>query len=143
MKNWVFGVTFCAILLNAFSAFCQKESNQLKIVRNMIEAVNQKSASQYVEGFSDTIKIYVDNELKLDGKAALQANRAKHFERYPGTRSEIQHLVEIDEKVIMHDKVWLHSKELEGQDIVEIFTFKDGMVVRMDVIQSKTLFKDK
>jgi len=143
MKNWIIVGFLYLFLLNAFSAIAQEESHQLKIVRNMIEAVNEKNASQYVEGFSDTIKVYVDNELKIDGKAALQENRTKHFEHYPGTRSEIQHLVEIDEKVIMHDKVWLRSKELVGQDIVEIFTFKDGLVIRMDVIQSKTLFKDK
>lgn len=143
MKNWTIVGFLCVFLLNVFSAIGQEESHQLKIVRNMIEGVNQKSASQYVEGFSDTIKVYVGNELKVVGKAALQENRAKHFERYPSTRSEIQHLVEIDEKVIMHDKVWLHSKELESQDIVEIFTFKEGLVIRMDVIQSKTLFKDK
>lgn len=109
----------------------------------MIDAVNQKDAAQYVEGFADTIKIYVDSVLRVEGKEALQENRAKHFERYPETRSEIQHLVEIDQKVVMHDKVWLYRKDHKGQDIVEIFTFTDGLVVRMDVIQSKTLFKDK
>ncbi len=109
----------------------------------MIDAVNQRDAAQYVEGFSDTIKIYVDNVLRVEGKEVLQENRTKHFERYPETRSEIQHLVEIDQKVVMHDKVWLYQKDYEGQDIVEIFTFKDGLVIRMDVIQSKTLFKGK
>ena len=143
MKNWKFIIACCVVCFTCFTVSAQEESPQLKVVRNMIDAVNQKDAAQYVEGFADTIKVYVDNVLRVEGKEALQENRAKHFERYPETRSEIQHLVEIDQKVVMHDKVWLYHKDYKGQDIVEIFTFADGLVVRMDVIQSKTLFKDK
>ena len=143
MEKGKFIIVCCAVFFACFSVSAQEESQQLKVVRNMIAAVNQKNAAQYVEGFSDTIKIYVDNFLRVEGKIALQENRTKHFERYPETRSEIQHLVEIDRKVVMHDKVWLYHKDYEGQDIVEIFTFKDGLVIRMDVIQSKTLFKGK
>lgn len=143
MKKGKFIIACFALCFTGFNVSAQEESQQLKIVRNMIDAVNQKDAAQYVEGVADTIKVYVDNVLRVEGREALQENRAKHFERYPETRSEIQHLVEIDQKVVMHDKVWLYSKDYQGQDIVEIFTFQDGRVVRMDVIQSQTLFKEK
>lgn len=41
----------------------------------------------------------------------------------------------------MHDKVWLRQSDIEGSDIVEIFTFQNDKVVRVDVIQPKNLFK--
>ena len=107
----------------------------------MIEAVNEKNAEKYVDQFSDTVKIFIEGELRLSGKQNLQTNRANHFKNHPDLISEIQHLVDIDNKVILHDKVWLHSKKGKVNDIVEIFTFKEGKVVSVDVIQPRDLFE--
>lgn len=117
------------------------EGKQSKIIEAMIEAVNEKDAEKYVAGFADSVKVFVDSELKVNGKENLKNNRANHFKNHPDVRSEIQHLVEIDDKVIMHDKVWLRKSDKVGQDIVEVFTFTDGKVSRMDVIQPKDLFQ--
>ena len=80
--------------------------------------------------------------MKINGREDLKANRANHFKNHPHVRSEIQHLVEIDNKVIMHDKVWLDDSDTEGQNIVEIFTFENGEVIRVDVIQPTDLFRN-
>ena len=114
---------------------------QSMVIKEMIVAVNEKDAQKYVVGFDDSVQVFVDSDMKVDGKNNLWENRATHFERHPNVRSEIQHLVEIDDKVIMHDKVWLNDTNDIGQDIVEIFTFKNGKVVRVDVIQPKDLFR--
>ena len=119
----------------------QDEGVQSVTIRNMIKAVNEKGADKYVEQFSDNVQVYVELVLKINGKEALTVNWANHFQNHPDVRSEIQHLVEIDNKVIMHDKVWLRQSDIEGSDIVEIFTFQNGKVVRVDVIQPKHLFK--
>ena len=108
----------------------------------MIDAVNEKDAEKYVRGFADNVQVYVESEMKVNGRKNLINNRARHFENHPNVRSEIQHLVEIDNKVIMHDKVWLDKTDREGQNIVEIFTFKNGKVVRVDVIQPNDLFRN-
>ncbi len=115
--------------------------NQSQIIKKMINAVNQKEANNYVEGFAEDVKVYVESQLKINGREALQKNRAAHFEKHPKVRSEIQYLIEIDNKVIMHDKVWLDDSKEAGQDIVEIFTFDDEKIVRVDVVQPKDLFK--
>ncbi len=117
------------------------EGVQSQVIKKMIEAVNQKDADKYVKDFSEDVQVYVASELKLDGRDALQKNRARHFKNYPEVRSEIQYLLEIDNKVIMHDKVWLDNSGGEGRDIVEIFTFDNGRVLRVDVIQPKDLFQ--
>jgi len=117
------------------------EGSQSKIIREMIESVNEKDAEKYVKGFAETVQVFVGAELKLDGRNALQANRANHFTNHPYVRSEIIHLVEVDNKVIMHDKVWLRKADKTGRDLVEIFTFENGKVVRIDVIQPKDLFQ--
>ncbi|GAA4276440.1 nuclear transport factor 2 family protein [Aquimarina mytili] len=115
--------------------------DQSQVIKNIIKAVNEKDANSYVAGFAENVEVYVESELKINGKEALQKNRAHHFEKYPKVYSQIQYLLEIDNKVIMHDKVWLDEKNESGQDIVEIFTFNNGKISRVDVVQPKNLFK--
>ncbi|WKN43451.1 nuclear transport factor 2 family protein [Tunicatimonas pelagia] len=115
---------------------------QSRIIKEMIDAVNEQDAKKYVKGFADEVQVFVESEMKVDGRANLMKNRAKHFESHPNVRSEIQHLVEIDNKVIMHDKVWFEEADKVGQNIVEVFTFENEKVVRVDVIQPKGLFQN-
>lgn len=111
------------------------------VIIEMIAAVNDKNAEEYVLGFAEEVEVYVSQERKVNGKGELMSNRAQHFLNHPDVRSEIQHLVEIDDKVILHDKVWLDPSDKEGSDIVEIFTFEDDRIARVDVIQPNDLFK--
>jgi hypothetical protein len=114
---------------------------QSQVIVDMIEAVNQKNAEDYVAEFAKNVRVSVGSTLKVKGQNELKANRARHFKTYPNLRSEIQYLIEIDNKVIMHDKVWLNPSEERGKDIVEIFVFEDGKVMEVDVIQSKDFFQ--
>lgn len=111
-----------------------------KTIVSIIDAVNEKSAEKYVLGFAQNVKIFVESEIKIHGRENLKANRANHFKSHPNVISEIQHLVEIDDKVILHDKVWLDESDKVGQNIVEIFTFENDKIIRVDVIQPKNLF---
>lgn len=114
---------------------------QSKIIASMIDAVNEKNAEKYVLGFAENVKVFVESEMKVNGREDMKANRANHFKNHPNVRSEIQHLVEIDNKVILHDKIWLDESDKIGQNIVEIFTFENGEVSTVEVIQPKDLFK--
>ncbi len=117
------------------------EGEQSRIIKEMIDAVNEKDAEKYVKGFAENVQVFVESEMKVNGRTALKLNRANHFKNHPNVRSEIQHLVEVDNKVIMHDKVWLEESDKKGRDLVEIFTFSEGEVVKIDVIQPKDLFQ--
>lgn len=117
------------------------EGAQSKSIRAMIEAVNEKDADKYVAEFAEDVQVYLDTLLRIDGRTALRNNRSNHFKQHPEVRSEIQHLVEIDNKVILHDKVWFDKEDTQGKSIVEVFTFKDGKVTRVDVIQPRDLFE--
>ncbi|MEP3208307.1 MAG: nuclear transport factor 2 family protein [Maribacter sp.] len=117
--------------------------------RNIVKAVNQKNAKLYVENFSDDVKVYMYGEdgkfeLRVDGIEALYKNRKEHLERHTDVRNEIQHLAEIDNRLIMHDIVWLTPNRKEGSSVVEIFTFDEtGKIDRVDVIQQKNLFSQE
>ncbi|WP_282079304.1 nuclear transport factor 2 family protein [Aquimarina algiphila] len=143
MKN----INFFGVLVLISCLGCTPKNNQLsdgeqsRVIKKMIEAVNDKNAEKYVNNFAEDVQVYVDGKQKIIGKKVLQENRAKHFKRYPKVSSKIEYLLEIDNKVIMHDKVWLDDVEGEGQDIVEIFTFKNGQVYRVDVVQPDDLFE--
>lgn len=117
------------------------EGEQSKMIRQIIDAVNEKNAAKYVENFAENVQIFVASDLKVEGRNQLKTNRANHFKNHPNVKSEIQHLVEIDDKVIMHDKVWLDGEENKSQDIVEIFTFENGKITKVEVIQPKNLFQ--
>ena len=118
----------------------EDEGVKSKIIVKMIDAVNEKNADNYVLGFADNVQVFVESDMKVNGKEALKTNRANHFKNHPNVRSEIQHLVEIDNKVILHDKLWLDESDETGHNIVEIFTFENNKVLRVDVIQPKNLF---
>lgn len=148
IKRFPMKPLFLMALISLFSYQCATikntsalEGSQSQIIREMIEAVNKKDADQYVTDFAEEVQVYVDHSLKVNGRSALKANRAQHFAHYPAVRSAIQYLLEIDNKVIMHDKVWLKDADEKGQDIVEVFTFEGGKVIRVDVIQSQYLFQ--
>ena len=135
-----FILSVAVALLSTTLVYAQPHS-QLDAVRTIIEAVNTKDPILYVSVFAEDAKVYVDDDLKVDGKPALLANRTKHLQAYPGARSDIQHLVEIDHRVVMHDWVWLSGSDRRPYDIVEIFTFREGKIIRVDVIQPVALFR--
>ncbi|WP_350287375.1 hypothetical protein [uncultured Croceitalea sp.] len=123
-----------------------QEVSKIDRAKNIVEAVNQKDAKMYVENFSKNVKVFMYGEdgnfvLRINGIEALYKNRSEHLKNHPKVRNEIQHLAEIDNRLIMHDKVWLTPDRKEGSSVVEIFTFnKEGKIYRVDVLQQKNLF---
>ena len=119
------------------------ESPKLDAARNIVEAVNAKESEQYVRDLhEDVIVTMYDGEIRLRRKQAIQANRENHFQIFPNARNELVHLVEIDNRVVMHDKVWLNGNESQPSDIVEIFTFDGDKIVRIDVVQTQGLLEN-
>ena len=79
-------------------------------------------------------------EVRLRGRDAVASNRKTHFRNFPTARNQVVHLVEIDNRVVMHDQVWLSADQPKPTDIVEVFTFLDDKIIRIDVIQPSDLF---
>lgn len=146
MKKIYFLIVVSIMLLPILSI--SQEVSKSDRARSIVKAVNQKDAKLYVDNFSDDVKVYMYGEdgnftLRVDGIEALYKNRAEHLKRHPEVRNEIQHLAEIDNRLIMHDKVWLTPERKEGSSVVEIFTFDDtGKITRVDVIQQNNLFEE-
>lgn len=144
MKKISFLVIIAMMLLPVLLG--AQEISKSDRAKSIVKAVNQKDAKMYVENFSENVKVYMygedgNFELKIDGIEALYKNRAEHLKNHPEVRNEIQHLAEIDNRLIMHDKVWLTPKRKKGSSVVEIFTFDEqGKITRVDVLQEKNLF---
>lgn len=141
-------LTVVLTLLIPTLVFSQEVSKSDR-AKSIVRAVNQKDAKMYVSNFSDDVKVYMDNEngtfeLKVDGIEDLFKNREQHLSNHPEVRNQIQHLAEIDNRLIMHDKVWLTEDKNEGSSVVEIFTFDEvGKIIRVDVIQENSLFSQE
>src|SRR5262245_49476311 len=113
MKRALF-TWFIALLIGAESMASDPATQKPALgdaARKIIEAVNEKNPDKYVSVFADdaVVQIY-QGPVRITGREALRQNRAQHFERFPKAHSEIQHIVEIDSTVVMHDRVWLHGK---------------------------------
>ena len=147
MKRISFLITFAVALLPILSR--AQEVSKSDRAKSIVKAVNLKDAKMYVDNFSENVKVYMygedgNFELKIDGIEALYKNRAEHLKNHPEVRNEIQHLAEIDNRLIMHDKVWLAPERKQGSSVVEIFTFnREGKITRVDVLQEKNLFRQE
>jgi hypothetical protein len=117
----------------------RRAEKRLAAVRGIIAAVNARDADAYVADFADDVIVRLyDGEIRVRGRLAMRKNRIQHFERYPQVRNELRHLVAIDNRVIMHDRVWLDRRAGQPADVVEVYTFdaKDR-IVNVDVIQPR------
>jgi len=133
-------IVVCVATAFAVASAAAEASPNLDSVRRIIDAVNSKDADKYASVFAEdaVVQMYA-GAVRVRGRAQLRENRAQHFRRFPNTRSEIQHLVEIGTTVVMHDRVWLHATDQQPADIVEIFTFKDDLIIKVEVIQPEGL----
>ena len=115
-------------------------SARLEVIRDFIEAVNTRDADRYVANFADTVvlKLY-DGTIRAVGRDAVRTNRTLHFERFPDIQAEVRHVVEVGDRVVLHDEVWLHGRGGASTQIVEVFTFEGEHVAVVDVIQETNL----
>ena len=133
----------CLAVLSAFAAAVQAQA-PVEAVRTVIEAVNEKDPDKYASVFAEdaVVQLY-RGPVRVEGREALRQNRARHFERFPDAYSEIEHIVEIGPVVVMHDRVWLYGRERDAVDIVEVFTFEDGLIARVEVVQPEGLLSQR
>jgi hypothetical protein len=131
-----------ALLLVAMqSSSASSSTPRLDAAKTIVAAVNKRDSALYASTLADNVVVAMyGGEVRLTGRDAVKKNRENHFRTHPEVRNEIVHLVEIDNRVIMHDRVWLNSKNPVPADIVEVFTFEGDKIVRIDVVQPKDLF---
>ena len=146
MKRTLF-TWLIALLLSAKVIALEPETQKLALgeaARTIIEAVNEKNPDKYISVVADDVVVQIyRGPVRIVGREALRQNRSQHFKQFPKAHSEIQHIVQIDSTVVMHDRVWLHGKSGDPAEIVEIFTFKDGLIVRVEVIQPAGLLPQR
>jgi len=119
----------------------KKSTAQVEAARTVIRAVNAKDSKLYVSVFAENavVQLY-SGPVRVTGRQMLEENRRRHFALYPHIRSEIQHLVQIGDTVVMHDRVWLNPDTEAPVDVVEIYSFgEDGLISKIDVIQPQKL----
>ena len=119
-----------------------RDSSSLsEAARTIVRAVNAGDAELYGSVFAEhaIVQLY-GGPVRMTGRRAVEENRRHHFALYPQIRCEIQHLAEIGNVVIMHDRVWLTPETRTPGDVVEIFTFDEGgLIAKVEVIQPRNL----
>lgn len=113
-----------------------KASAKLDAARTIVAAVNARDAALYASVFAENavVRLY-DGPVRISGRSAIEENRRRHFAAHPNMRCELQHLVEIGDVVVMHDRVQL-TTDAEASDIVEIYSFDEKeLISKVDVVQ--------
>lgn len=116
-----------------------RAKKHLEAVRGIIAAVNARDADAYIANLAEDVivKLY-EGDVRIRGRQAVRENRMRHFERYPQLRGEPLHAVAIDDRVILHDRVWLDRRAGQPAEVVEVFTFDaHDRIVLVDVIQPR------
>jgi hypothetical protein len=140
MKRWAVAFLIAGV---AFAPTADAQDRlagkRMEAVRGIIAAVNARDADAYVANFTeDAIVRLYEGEVRVRGRQAMRENRMRHFERYPHVHNELRYVAAIDDRVIMHDRVWLDRRVSQPADVVEVFTFDaDDRIVRVDVIQPR------
>ena len=143
MKRWVVVFLIASVAFTRTAdAQDRRVEKRIEAVRAIIAAVNARDAEAYVANFAeDAIVRLYEGEVRVRGRQAMRENRMRHFERYPQVRNELRYVVAIDDRVILHDRVWLDRRASQPADVVEVFTFDaDDRIVRVDVIQPRDVF---
>jgi hypothetical protein len=142
MKRWTMVmmlVLVSATFARVGDAQDRRAGKRLEAVRGIITAVNARDADAYVANFAEDVIVRLyEGDVRVRGRQAMRENRRQHFARYPHVRNELRHLVAIDDRVIMHDRVRLDRRSGQPVDVVEVFTFDaDDRIVQIDVIQPR------
>ena len=114
--------------------FDEKDSpNPEPIVQKQLEAYNTRDVEAFLATYSDTIKIYdFPNNIRTDGKKALQKGYADFFKSTVDLHCEIKNRIVINNKVIDEEEITANGKTFNA---VAIYEIEDGKIAKVTFVR--------
>ena len=104
----------------------------LDLVQAQLDAYNAQDLDAYVGFFAeDCIIAPINGQPSETSRDAIKARYAKAFAQFPQNKAELKSRIAVGNTVVDHELV-IRSPSGEQFEIIAIYTFKDGLISRVD-----------
>jgi len=102
------------------------------IAQKQLDAYNAQDLDTYVSFFTaDCIVSGLNGTPTETTRDAIKARYAKAFAQFPQNKAELVNRITVGNTVIDHERV-IRSPGGEEFEIIAIYTFRDGLIARVD-----------
>jgi hypothetical protein len=102
------------------------------IAQKQLDAYNAQDLDRYVSFFAEDCVVSALNGPPTEtSRAAIRARYAKAFETFPQNKAELKNRIAVGNTVVDHELV-IRGPGGEQFEIVAIYSFKDGLISRVD-----------
>ena len=102
------------------------------IAQKQLDAYNAQDLDAYVGFFApDCIVSGLNGTPTETSRDAIKARYAKAFAQFPQNKAELKNRVAVGNTVVDHELV-IRSPGGEQFEIIAIYTFRDGLIARVD-----------
>jgi len=102
------------------------------IAQKQLDAYNAQDLGTYVSFFTaDCIVSGLNGTPTETTRDAIKARYAKAFAQFPQNKAELVNRITVGNTVIDHERV-IRSPGGEEFEIIAIYTFRDGLIARVD-----------
>ncbi len=107
-------------------------SANVAIAQKQLDAYNAQDLDSYVSFFAEDCVVSGLNGTPTEtSRAAIKARYAKAFAQFPQNKAELKNRIAVGNTVVDHEKV-IRAPGGEEFEIIAIYSFKDGLISRVD-----------
>ena len=104
----------------------------IDIASKQLDAYNAQDLDMYVSFFApDCVVSGLNGTPTETSRDAIKARYAKAFAQFPQNKAELKNHITVGNSVVDHELV-IRSPGGEQFEIIAIYTFKDGLISRVD-----------
>ena len=104
----------------------------IDIAQKQLDAYNAQDLESYVSFFAPDCTIApINGQPTETSRDAIKARYAKAFAQFPHTKAILKNRIAVGNTVVDHELV-IRAPGGEQFEIVAIYTFKDGLIARVD-----------
>jgi uncharacterized protein (TIGR02246 family) len=106
--------------------------SNIDVAQAQLDAYNAQDLEKYVTYFTQDCVISGLNGTPTEtSRDALQARYAKAFAQFPQNKAELKNRIAVGNTVVDHELV-IRAPGGEQFEIIAIYTFRDGLISRVD-----------
>jgi len=104
----------------------------IDIAQKQLDAYNAQDVEAYVGFFApDCVIAPINGQPSETSRAAIKARYAKAFAQFPQNKAILKNRIAVGNTVVDHELV-VRSPGGEQFEIIAIYSFKDGLISRVD-----------
>ncbi len=106
--------------------------SNLDVAQKQLDAYNAQDLDKYVSYFTeDCIVSGLNGTPTETSRDAVKARYAKAFAQFPQNKAELKNRIVVGNTIVDHELV-IRSPGGEQFEIIAIYTFRDGLIARVD-----------